>query len=400
MKKISTNAEVNQYKSIPLGYLKGFLIIMMIAFHSLMAYNIFLPQQYPSLLTKPYLWMISPIIDTVRNQCFSIYVIYFNTFAMALFFFISGLFVWKSIKRKGGGSFFKDRMLRLGLPFIIITFFFSPLSYYPSYLVSTTAPSLSEFCKIWLSLENWSAGPVWFIWLLMAFDVIALSIYFIIRKFRAKSAVMVTSILRHPIAVFGILVVLSASVYIPMLIIFGPFHWASSGPFTFQTCRLLHYGTYFILGTIIGAYGIDEGLLEADGRLAKSWPCWLILSAVTFVIYLAIFRKIATFFDFTLAEKIFLGIISVITCAFASFAFLSLFTRFARKQNRIFDSIARNAYGMFLVHYGFVSWFQYSLLGLPLSAAAKGSIVILFAVVLSWGTVSILLRIPAVARIV
>jgi hypothetical protein len=33
-------------------------------------------------------------------------------------FFLSGLFVWKSLERKGRARFLRDRVLRLGLPFI------------------------------------------------------------------------------------------------------------------------------------------------------------------------------------------------------------------------------------------------------------------------------------------
>jgi hypothetical protein len=53
-----------------------------------------------------------------------------------------------------------------------------------------------------------------------------------------------------------------------------------------------------------------------------------------------------------------------------------------------------------LVHYAFVSWLQYSLLKTPLPAIAKGSLVILGALALSWATVAALRRIPAVARVI
>ena len=42
-----------------------------------------------------------------------------DSFFMAMFFFLSGLFVWPSLRHKSPGSFFHDRLLRLGLPFAI-----------------------------------------------------------------------------------------------------------------------------------------------------------------------------------------------------------------------------------------------------------------------------------------
>src|SRR3984885_1957598 len=42
-----------------------------------------------------------------------------DSFFMAMFFFLSGLFVWPGIARKAPQVFLRDRLLRLGLPFVI-----------------------------------------------------------------------------------------------------------------------------------------------------------------------------------------------------------------------------------------------------------------------------------------
>jgi hypothetical protein len=55
---------------------------------------------------------------------------------------------------------------------------------------------------------------------------------------------------------------------------------------------------------------------------------------------------------------------------------------------------------MYLIHYAFVSWLQYTLLRAALPAVAKGSIVFLGTVLLNWGTTAALRRIPAVARMI
>jgi len=52
-------------------------------------------------------------------------------------------------------------------------------------------------------------------------------------------------------------------------------------------------------------------------------------------------------------------------------AFLALFLRFA-KPRKIFDSLRENAYGIYLVHYAFVSWLQFALLGAAWPGFAKG----------------------------
>src|SRR6478752_9712783 len=45
-----------------------------------------------------------------------------DSFFMAMFFFLSGLFVWPSLSHKTPQTFFRDRLLRLGLPFVIAAF--------------------------------------------------------------------------------------------------------------------------------------------------------------------------------------------------------------------------------------------------------------------------------------
>ena len=79
---------------------------------------------------------------------------------------------------------------------------------------------------------------------------------------------------------------------------------------------------------------------------------------------------------------------------------LALLLRFARPPNAIGDSLRDNAYGIYLVHYAFVSWLQYSLLSSSVGAIPKAVIVIAGALVLSWATSATLRAIPAVRRVV
>ena len=77
-----------------------------------------------------------------------------------------------------------------------------------------------------------------------------------------------------------------------------------------------------------------------------------------------------------------------------------MFSRFARTRVRAFDSLSRNAYGMYLIHYPFACWIPYALLHAPPSTPAKVSIAILGTVVLSWATTSALRRFGPVARVI
>ena len=64
-----------------------------------------------------------------------------------------------------------------------------------------------------------------------------------------------------------------------------------------------------------------------------------------------------------------------------------------------FASLSNHAYGIYLVHYVFVIWLQYLLLGVALFAIAKGLIVFTVTIVLSWLTTAAVCLVPIGARV-
>ena len=73
---------------------------------------------------------------------------------------------------------------------------------------------------------------------------------------------------------------------------------------------------------------------------------------------------------------------------------------FATKHSRRLDSLSANAYGLYLVHYNFVVWLQYALLGTALFAVIKAAIVFGGTLVLSWIAVLAVQRIPVGAQLI
>jgi peptidoglycan/LPS O-acetylase OafA/YrhL len=73
-------------------------------------------------------------------------------------------------------------------------------------------------------------------------------------------------------------------------------------------------------------------------------------------------------------------------CATGVLAYLGLANRLLRTRHSVLDGLSSNAYGIYLVHYVFVLWLQYALIGAALSAISKASLVLSVALVLSWAT--------------
>ena len=164
-------------KNIPIGYLRGFLVALVVAHHAVLAYHPFAPPPEGSLTAPPHLWEAFPVVDPQRWTGFSLLTGFNDVFFMALMFFLSGLFVWDGLQRKGIRVFLRDRLLRLGLPFIAAAAILAPLAYYPAYLQRAAHPSIAEYGRQWLSLGEWPAGPAWFVWVLLVFDAAAALLY-------------------------------------------------------------------------------------------------------------------------------------------------------------------------------------------------------------------------------
>jgi peptidoglycan/LPS O-acetylase OafA/YrhL len=393
--------------NVALDYLRTFAVILVLAHHAALAYFPSIPgPETVSLSVQPRLWKAFPILDSHRWSGFAIFALFNDVFFMSLLFFLSGLFVAGSLERKGTRTFMHDRMVRLGIPFVFAAAIVAPLAYYPAYAVRTADPTVAGFANQWLSLGEWPSGPAWFIWVLLAFDCAAAAIFVISPKFGQRLGEWLHAVSsgasRHPARLFLLLIAISALVYTPMAILFRPDYWTAFGPFHIQTCRVFHYATYFFFGIGVGAYGIGSGLLASDGMLARRALRWTIAMPLAFIPVCVFIVRLPSL-SHTMSPIV-LGLIGgplfALSCGASCFGFLALFVRFVRRRTRVFDSLSENEYGMYLVHYAFVSWLGYAILLAPLPAVVKFALVFGGVLVLSWSTSAALRRIPAVARVV
>src|SRR5262249_35076287 len=80
-------------------------------------------------------------------------------YLMSLMFFLSGLFVWPSILRKGEAAFLQSRFLRLCVPAALAVLLLMPLAHYPTYRVGAIDPGVTAYLSHWLELPFWPGGP-------------------------------------------------------------------------------------------------------------------------------------------------------------------------------------------------------------------------------------------------
>jgi peptidoglycan/LPS O-acetylase OafA/YrhL len=380
-----------------IGYLRAFIVALVVAHHAVLAYHPFAPPPPISLAAQPRWWGAFPVVDSQRWAGFSLLAGFNDVFFMSLLFFLSGLFVWHGLLTKGSKNFLRGRFLRLGLPFVISAAVLAPLAYYPAYLQISHHGGFGEFFRQWISLGQWPAGPAWFVWVLLVFDCVAALLFRIAPNWAAALGKIIPS---EPARFCAVLVAISAMAYIPLAIIFSPLAWSGWGPFAFQSSRPLHYLVYFLMGVAAGANGLDEGLLATGGKLARRWLRWTLRALLAFGAASVVGVIALTSHATSPAWSAAMDVGFVVSCAATCLAFLAIFIRFTRSRLRLFDSLAANSYAIYLVHYAFVTWLQYALLPASVPAAVKGLAVFLGALALSWATAIAIRRIPAVRRII
>jgi peptidoglycan/LPS O-acetylase OafA/YrhL len=309
--------------SLPLKNLRGVLLLLIVAFHSFSPYIVTQPTTPPAFDLPPYDWRVFPIIDNERWLGFDLFCAFQFLYLMQFMFFLSGLFVWPSLQRKGWKGFLAHRLVRLGIPFVIGVYLVMPIAFYPVYRVTAVDPSWSSFWAHWTALPITPTGPMWFLWFLIALDFCAAAI----------------------------------------------FKLTSGGG-----------------GFVAGSQGLDRGIFDEEGTLVRRWPLWTGGAFAAFFLWIIPAALIAKMPNVPVKALSVIGDLGlVIFAAAACLSMTGLFQRFARGRLPVIGDISEHGYGVYFFHYPILLWLQYALLDQAMPAVAKGMLVLTGTVFASWG---------------
>jgi surface polysaccharide O-acyltransferase-like enzyme len=388
----SVQAMAAPARIVPLDRARTFVILLVLLHHSVINYTYFGHG------------------DPMRWLGFDLVVLFNDSFFMALMFFISGLFVRDSLVRKGPAIFLRDRAWRLGVPFLISVVVLMPIAYYPTFLryhlPGTTDFNFLHFWWRTLTVGPWPSGPAWFLWVLLALDVIAAAVWRIAPGIVDTLGRLIYAIRNRPMTAFVVFLTVSTAAYVPMRLGFGDVSWLQLGrfPLPIQTSRILLYTAYFFTGVCVGAVSLRAGMLAESGELAKRWLVWLPYALVFYVAILVLVyahHNWVTVFDSPpLLWTVGYALAFAMFSAAMAFTVSSIFLRFAGSNWGLLDALQPSAYGIYLLHYIFIIWLQYAVYDYSLPAVVKFAIVFVGTLSLSWGLTVLLRKIPAVARMI
>jgi len=193
---------------------------------------------------------------------------------MSLMFFISGIFVYRGIIKKGGQIFLQDRFKILGIPFIIVVVIIIPVAYLPSFYLTNHSFNIPFFISDYIFNQQFPVGPPWFIWLLLLFNVVAV---FIPSKFYVSGSNIINELAKNPLKIFIVFFVVVSLAFIPISLSVGQYKWTGLGSFDFQVNRVFLYFSFFLTGTCIGNSDWENHFFTNNRFLNKPWQFWLTL---------------------------------------------------------------------------------------------------------------------------
>jgi surface polysaccharide O-acyltransferase-like enzyme len=348
--------------------------------------------------------------DRMRWLGFDLVVLFNDSFFMAFMFLIAGLFVHDSLARAGAAGYLRNRAWRLGVPLLISIFVLIPVAYYASFLryhlPGTTDFNFFHFWWHTLTIGPWPSGQSWFLWVLLAFSVIATAVWAMSPRILAAFGRAILALRDRPMTAFAAFSIVSVVTYLPMHLAFGDGAWFEPGhyPFPIQTSRILLYPAYFFTGVGIGVISLRAGILAENGEIAKRWPVWLAFAvlfygAILLLVY-AHHNWIADFNSPALWWKTAYGVAFAMFSAAMAFTVPATSLRLSRSSLRLLDAMQPSAYGIYLLHYMFIIWLQYVVFDPAFPAGIKAAIVFVGTLSGSWALTVLLRKIPFVARMI
>jgi glucan biosynthesis protein C len=330
--------------------------------------------------------------DQVASLLLPVFVLVNQAYFMGIFFLISGYFTPGSFDRKGPGAFYKDRLLRLGIPLLVYVCVLSPIASISPYLSPTPADVFHvtppyTWQKFPLAL---GVGPLWFAEMLLFFYLGYLIWRLAVRR-RVQPAERIFSPPGYLAVGLFILVLATSSYLIRTVVPMG----MSIPILGFPTLAYLpQYLSFFILGALAFRQNWFRTISGSMG-------------IVGFVVALVATIVLA---PLALSEgKAFLGHGTLQSAAYAlwdstfsvgiSLALLTFFRHFLNRQTRFGSFLSRQAFTVYIIHIPIAVLLALALRGIHLESLLKFSLAALIGVPLCFALAFLVRKIPFASRI-
>ena len=284
----------------------------------------------------------------------------FQSSLMGLFFLMGGYFTPKSYDRKGGSTFWKERLVRLGIPLVLYVLLINPIMYYTlatlGFEPGSSDPAMQgSFLDYYLSnfqsLDSLvrfltDAGPMWFLYVLLIFT----AGYTIWRQITKTGLLqrLIPEKLPIPRYLYLFLTAVALGLFTFLVRIVFP---VDKFPLGIPVAFLPQYVMMFSVGVIAIRYDWFEMMTKSHVK------AWLVtIAAAIVVLYTYFFLFVGMDADLSVAlggptlVALLFALVDNIICMGMIFILIPLFyTRFNR-QGVLLQKMSSSAFHMYLIH--------------------------------------------------
>ncbi len=347
--------------------LRAFVIILVVVLHASMTYMAYAPT-----------WWY--VLDPNNDAAFTQLVLLIDVPIMPMLFFIAGYFALPSLQKRGVRSFLKDKLIRIGIPWVFGVLFLAPLTTYMIYFSRHVPMGYLQFWATDFWGKMYQQSVYWFLGILLGLFVVLSFVYSRSQRLRASTPhISVPS--RQPFVWF---VILTTIPFLAINLFFPIDNWSHIYLFVFQPVRVPLYMGYFILGL----YAERRGWFTADG-FQPPLDAWAGMCFISGLGYLACrWTDAAPNPLLTLVTAILFNVF----CLSSLVASVMLFRQKVNSARGIWRSLAVNSYGIYYFHPLILYPLAYLFIPISLLLFFKALALILLALALTWSVSALVLK--------
>lgn len=321
-----------------------------------------------------------------------------QAYFMGLFLLISAYFVPGSYDRKGALRFFKDRLIRLGIPLAVFSWVINPLFIYVG-LVLTENTQLSFWS--YFPLEYFKtealigAGPLWFVEVLLIFSLVYVGYRLIVPPRPADRPVDTRFPTGRTIVAFAFLLGL-AGFAVRILFIADEYNFE---PLNLQLPFFAQYIALFVLGLIAFRRNWLLGLPDAAGRL------WMTVAILLIIAWLPMTQVLDASGDANALkggwhwQSVVYSLWEAFFCVSMSIAVIYIFRRFLSRRGKLSEFLVPNAYTAYLIHAPIITTLAFAARDVDAYPLIKWVALALVAVPVCFALSSLIRKLPYTERV-
>ena len=343
-----------------LDNLRSFIILVVIVFHAALAYMVFAP-----------VWW--PVVDTQQSLFFTGLVLLADVPSMPIMFMIAGYFGLATMVKRGQAAFWREKLLRIVLPWVLGFLLVAPWN--PYFWLLSRLKHPPTFAYFWLHMFftktfNTQAA-LWFLGVLTVF-YLGLSLAYALFKPLGTIAARGD----RPDALFwSVFMLLVSAVFVVINGFWFDFQWVPVHYVLWvQPTRVSLEAFYFALGV----YAYRQQWFATDGYRPR-FALWLPLAVVTGAVFL-VYKLKAGFLMPEFQVRALHALLHCFFCLSSTLALVGLFQRYLNRTGALLGRLAVGSYAIYVIHMPIVFFFNLMVRGCDWNIYLKYGVVCLLSV--------------------